>query len=39
MKNEERRMKNSVGTARKGLIMKGEVELKGWRGGDATLGR
>ena len=39
MKNEELRMKNSVGTAGKGLIMRGKVGLKGWWGGDGTLGR
>lgn len=39
MKNEEGRMKNSVGAAGKGLIMRGKVGLKDWRGGDGTLGR
>lgn len=39
MKNEEGRMKNSVGTVGKGLIMSASVGLKGWRGGDTTLGR
>ena len=32
-------MKNSVGTAGKGLIKSGSVALKGQRGGDTTLGR
>lgn len=39
MKNEELRMKNSVGTAGKGLIIRGKVGLKGQHGGDTTLGR
>ena len=38
MKNEERRMKNSGGMADKGVIMKGKVGLKGWRGSDAMSG-
>ena len=37
MKNEEGRMKNSVGTAGRELIISMSVGLKGWRGGDTTL--
>ena len=38
MKNEEGRMKNSVGTAGRELIISMSVGLKGWRGGDTMSG-